>query len=674
MFHSVPATPPPTHLDPNVSVSASTLHTPASGSRTSGVRGAPVTPQTDNKDAFPIACDDMAGKYVTLAVEQFIERLPQAPKALPQLQMPPPEMSGSEKEHYGQFTTYMAPFINPRWKFHITSAEVDRDFDEVGGVQGVKPDVILYDDLGENRTVMKKAVMVSEFKTADLPFLDKDGKVVENHSDKGKLTRGQLILYSTIVLSAQQRTRSYSFFIRKHTARIICHSRAGMEVSPLFNYVETSQLREFFWRYTHASAEDQGFDTTMISDFQPEDEKLVEEARVKLKITKDKPLFKVFVQGTTFYISEPFIFRHNNPTGRGTRCFEAYYPAKQRLVLLKDTWRHVEYVPEGEIYEKLHAAGLPNILPVVAHGDVDGKYQSAEVLTEGGLRKFVHYRLVLGKVGRPIGEFRSSYELVKGCADAFEAHFCAWKELKMLHRDVSSGNIILGPIDEEPQGYLIDWEFAKEQSAGMKSRERTGTYEFMSVRLLQGLSSDEKIQHEPSDDIESFIYVLAWTAIQHAVSGMDVATRQSYLNDFMRQPWNDVRDTIKRRNAVITGGAAALRLSTAKLSELLKALFLNLSYRLRSREELIAELFDASGDLQQAQKMADVWIGRTASHHFISEKLKKVVSDEEWRKLPQDAAQPLRLSSKRKLEGGAVSSGTKKQRSSQSGSQSLNVQ
>ncbi|KAH8922551.1 hypothetical protein BT69DRAFT_1282133 [Atractiella rhizophila] len=591
-----------------------------------------------------MACDDMAGKYATLAVKAFVERFPQAPKALPQQQLDPPDMSGPEKEHYEKFATYMAPFINPQWKFHVTSADVDRDFDDVEGVQGVKPDLILYEDGGEKRTVMKKAGMVSEFKITDVPFLDVDGKVTENNSDKAKLARGQLILYSTIVLSAQQRTRLYSFFVRKHTTRIICHSRAGME------------------RYTHASAEVRGFDTTMISNFQPEDEKHVIEAREKLKVTEDKPMFKVLVQGKTFYVSEPFIFRHNHPTGRGTRCFEAYYPAEKRLVLLKDSWRHVEYAPEGEIYEKLHAAKLPNILPVVAHGDVEGKYQSAEVLTEGGRRKFIHYRIVLGK-------FRSTYELVKGCADAFEAHFCAWRKLKMLHRDVSSGNIILGPIDEEPQGYLIDWEFAKEQSVEMKEQ---GTYEFMSVRLLQALLSDEKIQHEPSDDIESFIYVLAWTAIQHAVSGMDVATRRRRLNYFMRQPGKGAQETIEQRSGIITRGADELRLSTVQLATLLHTLFSDLAYRLVPRKMVVGRLLDGTEDepnaLEKADLKADERIGRMARHDLMRKQLRDAVADEEWRKCVQDpAAQPLKH--KRKLEGGAMSSGAKRQRNlrSQSG-------
>ncbi|KAH8922839.1 hypothetical protein BT69DRAFT_1334338 [Atractiella rhizophila] len=54
----------------------------------------------------------------------------------------------------------------------------------------------------------------------------------------------------------------------------------------------------------------------------------------------------------------------------------------------------------------------------------------------------------------------------------------------MLHRDVPFGNILLGPIEDGLKGYLIDWEFAKKTSEPPTSRERTGTYEFMSRRLL----------------------------------------------------------------------------------------------------------------------------------------------------------------------------------------------
>ncbi|KAH8913959.1 hypothetical protein BT69DRAFT_1189761, partial [Atractiella rhizophila] len=177
-----------------------------------------------------------------------------------------------------------------------------------------------------------------------------------------------LTIYSSIVLSSQQRTRVFSFCVREHSARLLCHSRAGFLVTPSFDYVTTPHLREFFWRYTHADDAERGLDTTMQSV--PEGDDHAEEAKAKLNVTAGNPIFKVKVENKVFYISEPFIFRHDQPIGRGTRCFEAYDPEHERLVLLKDTWRHSEYRSEGEIYAELLQHKVPNILQVVAEGDV----------------------------------------------------------------------------------------------------------------------------------------------------------------------------------------------------------------------------------------------------------------------------------------------------------------
>ncbi|KAH8922208.1 hypothetical protein BT69DRAFT_1263670 [Atractiella rhizophila] len=630
--------------------------------------GGVATPTTENLVAFQLACDDMKGKYMTLDVKEFLKKLPLLPSDLPMPAKPlqAPKMLGLEPTHYVEFKEYMSPFIHSNWEFVITSENVDRDFDDVFGANSVKPDMILYDHKGTSNTVMKKAGIIGEFKVDDAPFYDENGTVKENDADMSRLSRGQLTLYSSIVLSAQPRTRLYSFYVQRHNARLLCHSRAGFEVTPLFDYVQTSYLQEFFWRYTHASAEDRGCDTTMRSDLGTEDEEHVKEARLKLKVAAGKPIFKVMVQKMPFYLSEPFIFRHNQPTGRGTRCFEAYYPAEKRLVLLKDTWRHVEYRPEGKIYEELHAAQVPNILPVVAEEDVEGELHRAEVSTEDGPRKFIHYRIVLGSVGRPLSEFRSSHELVKACADAFEAHFCAWRDLEMLHRDVSSGNIILGPIEDDPQGYLIDWEFATKGSNNMKSRERTGTYEFMSVRLLKAIPSNDKVRHEAQDDIESFVYVLAWIVISHAVSDMNESTRQKLRDEFMRQPQNDTEATIRRRSGVIMAGVDQLQITTAQLKRLLGILFKNLSYRLLPRTDVVANLLDAFADEespeQKANLKADERIRRMTTHANMRAVLRNALKDEAW-KNEQDPAVPLTTpppGTSNKRRGGALNSGRDK--------------
>lgn len=108
-----------------------------------------------------------------------------------------------------------------------------------------------------------------------------------------------------------------------------------------------------------------------------------------------------------------------------------------------------------------------------------------------------------------------------------EAHGKAFELLKLLHRDISFGNIVL---TNDGNGWLIDWEFAKrvddignsrpERTVSvccdlvMKmsySRGRQGTWQFMSAKLLQDVNEHHSIE----DDLESFLHVLAWATIRY---------------------------------------------------------------------------------------------------------------------------------------------------------------
>lgn len=87
-----------------------------------------------------------------------------------------------------------------------------------------------------------------------------------------------------------------------------------------------------------------------------------------------------------------------------------------------------------------------------------------------------HHRLVHGVVGRPLCTFDCTKQLVTAVLDALkgvlplscirgvtltherEAHSRAFELAKILHRDISAGNILL---TDEGRGLLIDWELAK---------------------------------------------------------------------------------------------------------------------------------------------------------------------------------------------------------------------
>ncbi|EPQ50669.1 hypothetical protein GLOTRDRAFT_19298, partial [Gloeophyllum trabeum ATCC 11539] len=90
-------------------------------------------------------------------------------------------------------------------------------------------------------------------------------------------------------------------------------------------------------------------------------------------------------------------------------------------------------------------------------------------------------------------------------------HAKAFSEARILHRDVSAGNILIVRTTKDEKvvtsGLLNDWDLSKDiDIKEVRQADRTGTWQFMSARLLAHRS---KI-HEVQDDLESFLHVLLY--------------------------------------------------------------------------------------------------------------------------------------------------------------------
>ncbi|KAH9857828.1 hypothetical protein C2E23DRAFT_881392 [Lenzites betulinus] len=115
-----------------------------------------------------------------------------------------------------------------------------------------------------------------------------------------------------------------------------------------------------------------------------------------------------------------------------------------------------------------------------------------------------HVRMVIDDVGRPLTEFTSTRELVLAVRDAIKGHALALGDARILHRDISVGNIL---IADEPKpehetgptytGFLHDFDHSRMLYLGPEegSEQRQGTPYFMACELL-----DRMADHDPQQD------------------------------------------------------------------------------------------------------------------------------------------------------------------------------
>uniref|UniRef100_A0A0W0GAK3 Fungal-type protein kinase domain-containing protein n=1 Tax=Moniliophthora roreri TaxID=221103 RepID=A0A0W0GAK3_MONRR len=197
----------------------------------------------------------------------------------------------------------------------------------------------------------------------------------------------------------------------------------------------------------------------------------------------------------------------------------------QRSVTTAESWHlkaavHLLAVEqEGKIYSALKAAGVKGIPDVLAHGDAPGRWQETVTHEEpngtASLRVHRHYFIVFKQVGRNLWHFKTTLELVKAIRDAVQAHKDALEKAKILHRDISAGNILI--TDEG--GMLIDWDFSKHGDIQRpRAPVRTGTWQFMSAKLLS--KPPGTVEHERVDDLESFFHVLCWITLIYGPHGL----------------------------------------------------------------------------------------------------------------------------------------------------------
>ncbi|KDQ59752.1 hypothetical protein JAAARDRAFT_56722 [Jaapia argillacea MUCL 33604] len=414
--------------------------------------------------------------------------------------------------------------------------------------------------------------------TAGDPF--QDGKEpFESDTQTRVDARGQIISYASELGLRQHRVFFFTFMILGTDARLIRWDRAGAAVTERFNYRKDPSLAVFLWRFSQLSMEQQGYDLTATridpthpliqsalekhvppyqahaqeffreavssawpvykvvvdhhpSPTQPEDGELeddLEGGEDDLTPTKEENRASGDSELREYIIGKPK-FKAGGMTGRATRGYVALDVKTEQFVWLKDVWRIGSLHKEGDIIQELNRKEVRNVPTLVCHGDVQQQKTKSQTFWQGTdgdnpMKEYIHYRLVVAEVGLDLSEFASGLELIRIIRHCLIAHQDAYEQLSILHRDISTGNLLIVPGPGRSPGFatvrkgmLNDWDLCKKVDKSGKETKprqiyRTGTWAFMSANLLLDLSK----QHVLQDDLESFFHVL----LHHAVVYLD---------------------------------------------------------------------------------------------------------------------------------------------------------
>ncbi|KAI0321323.1 hypothetical protein OF83DRAFT_345750 [Amylostereum chailletii] len=431
--------------------------------------------------------------------------------------------------------------------------------------------------------------------------------------DKSVTPRGQVTSYAMTMFENSSRVFVFSVLIIQEEARFMRWDRSGVIFSERFNWLETDYLAEFFWRFNHMTPVQRGFDPTVTTPSEKEEQiarkafQAVKDKTYKALLpTQNDPLrrFQVW-DGADFHTvitGRAHVFPRTFP-GRSTFGYvgvDLTDLASPTVVFLKDSWRlSVDgMVPEGKIYERLKEKNVTNLPDYRYGGDVpldptppppppspppqeEGCSSTAlpspptlpqprevqKTLTQeytkrkwafwtGDIYEHTHHRIVLGKIGRPLNTFTSTKELCQVLFDALLCHWKAFKLARILHRDISAGNIL---IDEDGHGILIDWDLCRELEAGIidaRRRWQTGTPQFMSVEIFMVPFGRD---HLLRDDLESFVHLL----FHHVLKYRPTACGQ---NLYFPRVFTEVFDAFNLGpNGEATGGIERMSMLTGSI-------------------------------------------------------------------------------------------------------------
>ncbi|KEZ41236.1 Uncharacterized protein SAPIO_CDS7324 [Scedosporium apiospermum] len=275
------------------------------------------------------------------------------------------------------------------------------------------------------------------------------------------------------------------------------------------------------------------------------------------------------------YLESQAITSREGLVGTGTVCYRARLPGSNRWdYVLKFKWRWARERPEDELLKLAKKKCVWGAVSVDYYKEVESTANLRRGMRWGTHRKFAKMDspekpgrveelrqngsgdaggladytqetdsyfqnrilacIVTSPLGRPLHTFKSLLELLQVFRDAIKCHRSLYDDAKILHQDISSGNMIILDNEDErkPKGILIDLDSAIELDEGLETEHGiVGTRPFMAIGVLKGGC------HTYRHDLESFLYVFLWTIITNHTEKLP---EKSKLRQWSDGDWDEL--------------------------------------------------------------------------------------------------------------------------------------
>ncbi|KAJ3972098.1 hypothetical protein EV361DRAFT_168468, partial [Lentinula raphanica] len=341
------------------------------------------------------------------------------------------------------------------------------------------------------------------------------------------------------------------FLIDSHLVRVLFYDHSIVVESKCLNLRETEDRHIFGRMIDHICAkplERLGFVDGFHVPFMKSNQSLRDATNLPLhRADEEYPSSKLytFSEGphtfTFLYNGEKrtlklgrVIFRSNGVIGRGTSVTEVeclctnpnICPGgrcewKNKNIVLKLSYPSATRASEKEFQERwTELADCPdtphawvlNHLPTIYHSfDIHFRDDSPQQNLKRRFGTAYEMRVLRGVIMEklePLTSLKTAEECAQVFYDVLQCHHWVWEYPKILHRDISQGNIMVRVKNGRKYGVLNDWDLASwvdDLEKGATSQYRTGTRPSMAHEQQ---APDWKGPHRYRHDVESLFYVM----------------------------------------------------------------------------------------------------------------------------------------------------------------------